>query len=267
MSPFRSPWSGPLRASGVVLAGLLLMPAPSSEAQAVSPDAPAGPDALQPVIDRIQRECLRAYPEEMLAEMASGARRVPPEVEADAKAQMQFLDKEVPREKGLFYPSLLEELLPAFARYVSDGTRFLDLGSGDGRAVFLARALGAQATGIEYDEKLVQLSRRALAALAEVVDPAGVHLVQGDFFDSSWSPYDVVFYFDQSSFAQDRVRAKLRRELAPGAVLLVGHEQAPFPGLELETVFPAPRSRYPVVKVYRRPAPPDGPAAGGAPGH
>ena len=31
--------------------------------------------------------------------------------------------------------------------YVSEGTKFLDLGSGDGRILFLAAALGANVTG------------------------------------------------------------------------------------------------------------------------
>ena len=62
----------------------------------------------------------------------------------------------------------------------------------------------------------------------------------------------MIFYFDQSSFAQDRVREKLRQELDPGAVLLVGHEQAPFPGLLVETAFPNREALHPEVKVYRR---------------
>ena len=238
---------------------LLLWPGPAPAAEAAA--------SLPAVVDRIQRECLRAYPEEMLAEMASGAHEIPPEVEADPRVQMRFLDREVARDKGLFYPSLLEDVLPAFERYVAPGVRFLDLGSGDGRAVFLARYLGAHATGIEYDRDLVRLSRRALRALEDVVDAGGVRLVEGDFFAIPWSGYDVVFYFDQSSFAQDRVREKLRRELDPGAVLLVGHEQEPFPGLRLETAFPDLETPHPLVKVYRqRAAPPAAPPAAPASG-
>jgi len=200
-------------------------------------------------LESIQRECLRAYPPELLASMASGAREIPAAVEEDPRAQMRFLDREASLDKGLFYPALLEEVLPAFERYVSSGTRFLDLGSGDGRAVFLANVLGAVATGIEYDEELVAVSRRALAALGDLVDAERVHLVQGDFFASSWADYDVVFYFDQSSFEQDRLREKVRRELAPGARLIVYHEQAPFPGLEREASLPP-------LEIYRRPAEP-----------
>jgi SAM-dependent methyltransferase len=216
------------------------------------PQLAAGePEAPQTVIDRIQRECLRAYPPEMLAEMASGSEDIPAPVDDDPEAQMQFLDKEIPRDKGLFYPSLLDELTPAFEAYLGPDVDFLDLGSGDGRVVFLAAVLGARATGIEYDEELVEVSERALAALEDVVDGDRVEIVQGDFFEVSWSDYDVIFYFDLSSFLQERVREKLRAELAPDAALLVGHEQAPFPGLELTGKYPD--SRHPIVKVYRQP--------------
>lgn len=246
---------GRFGAGSVVASGLLLLLWPVLGAAA------AGPEPLEPIVDRIQRECLRAYPEELLAEMASGASEIPDEVEADPEAQMRFLDREVARDKGLFYPILLEDLLPAFRRYVGPGVRFLDLGSGDGRVVFLAEVLGARATGIEYDEELVALSRRALAALGDVVDAEDVEIVRGDFFASSWSGYDVVFYFDQSSFAQDRVREKLRRDLDRGAVLLVAYEQAPFPGLAVETAFPGRDAPHPEVKVYRGPASRSGEAA------
>lgn len=233
------------RAGGLTSWFLLLALTPCLPLAAGEPEVP------QTALDRIQRECLRAYPPEMLAEMASGSADIPPPVEDDPKAQMQFLDKEIPRDKGLFYPSLLDELVPAFGAYVGPEVDFLDLGSGDGRVVFLAEVLGARATGIEYDEELVEVSERALAALADVVDGDRVTIVQGDFFEVSWSDYDVIFYFDLSSFLQEGVRDKLRAELAPDAVLLVGHEQAPFPGLELVGRYPD--SRHPIVKVYRQP--------------
>ena len=137
---------------------------PAEEAQPA-----AAPAVSREVLDRIQRECLRAYPADLLAEMASGAREIPPEVDADPEAQQQFLDREIPLDKGLFYPISLDDMLPAFERYLSPGPpgggraqhlRFLDLGSGDGRALFLANVLGADAVGIEYDKKMVKISRR-----------------------------------------------------------------------------------------------------------
>ncbi len=165
---------------------------------------------------------------------------------------MQFLDKEIPLDKGLFYPILLEDMLPAFERYVSGGTRFLDLGSGDGRVVFLANVLGADAVGIEYDQQMVKISRRAAKALKGLIDRKRTRIIRGDFFDSTWSGYGVIFFFDQSSFEPERVRRKLAREMDPGTVLIVGVEQAPFPGLELVE---RDRPQHPTITVYRQPAP------------
>ncbi len=182
--------------------------------------------------------------------MASGATEIPEVVESDPKAQMQFLDKEIARDKGLFYPILLEDMLPAFERYVSSGKRFLDLGSGDGRVVFMAGMLGADAVGIEYDKQLVKISRRAGKALRDIVDSKHWRIKKGDFFKSPWSGYDVIFFFDLSSFEPDRVRQKLQREMDPRALLIVGFEQAPFPGLELVE---RDRPKHPTITIYRQP--------------
>ncbi|MEM7351011.1 MAG: class I SAM-dependent methyltransferase [Acidobacteriota bacterium] len=216
----------------------------------IAPSATCG-ESRQAILDRIQRECLNAYPPELLAKMASGAREVPDEVEADPEAQMQFLDKEIPLDKGLFYPVLLEDMLPAFERYVSSGDRFLDLGSGDGRVVFMASVLGADAVGIEYDKQMVKISRRAGKALRDLIEPRRARIVRGDFFASPWSGYDVIFFFDLSSFEPERVRQKVQAEMDPGAVLIVGFEQSPFPGLE---VVEQDRPSHPTIKVYRQPA-------------
>jgi hypothetical protein len=214
------------------------------------PQTFADPGSRQETLDRIQRDCLRQYPPELLARMASGVREIPEEVDADPEAQMQFLDKEIPLDKGLFYPILLEDMLPALERYVSPGVRFLDLGSGDGRVVFLANVLGADAVGIEFDKQLVRISRRAGKSLKGLVDPKRLKIVKGDFFASPWSGYDVIFFFDSSSFEPERVRRKLEREMDPGAVLVVGFEQAPFPGLELVE---RNRPHHPKITVYRQP--------------
>lgn len=235
----------------------LLLAAPLSTAVLLlwlpsSPLSASQPESRQEILDRIQRECLRAYPPELLAKMASGATEVPDEVEATPEEQMQFLDKEIPLDKGLFYPVLLEDMLPAFEHYVSAETRFLDLGSGDGRVVFMAAVLGADAAGIEYDPQMVKISRRAGKALRGLVEPKRWKIKKGDFFRSPWSGYDVIFFFDQSSFEPERVRQKLRREMDPGAILIVGFEQAPFPGLELVE---RDRPSHPTITVYRQPAP------------
>lgn len=211
------------------------------------PLAAEGPGASQEVVDRIQRECLRAYTPEMLRAMTAGkVDEIPAAVEASPGDQHEFLDQVLTLDKGPFYPFILEDLLPAFEEYVKPGARFLDLGSGDGRVLFLANVLGADATGIEYDPKMVETSQRALEALGDLMARQRLHIVQGDFFESSWSEYDVVFYFDLTSFEHDRLRHKIASELDPGARLLVGHQRAPFLGLTLETTFES-------IHVYRQP--------------
>lgn len=198
-------------------------------------------------LDRIERECLRAYTPEQLSGLTSGhVTEIPAEVDAEPEEQTYFLDDLLHLEKGRFLPFPLEDLQSAFELYVKPGVRFLDLGSGDGRVVFLAALLGADSHGIEYDKEIFKTSRRALGALEGFVDPQRVHLKRGDFFRSSWSGYDVVFYFDLSSFEQGRLRKKIAAELDPGARLLVGYQRSEFPGLELETTFEG-------IHVYRKP--------------
>jgi len=198
------------------------------------------------VLSRIQRECLHAYPPEIRADMTKGHPQIPDEVEKNPKAQMQYLSKELEVEKGLFYPSLLEELVPPFERYLEPGKTFLDLGSGDGRVVFLASFLGAKATGIEWDEALIKVSEKAQASLGGLVDPDRTHFIQGDFFAHSWADYDVIFYFDQSSHEVERLRKKMKEELRPDARLIVAYETNPFEGYVLE-------AEIGPMKVFRQP--------------
>jgi len=193
----------------------------------------------------IQRVCLDSYPPDLLGGLTHGKTTIPPEVAADPTRQTDFLDADLKVEKGIFYPSLLEELLPALAPYVHPGSRFLDLGSGDGRVVFLAAWLGAEATGIEYEPRIFAASVTAGAALRQVAPAERVHLIQGDFFASRWSGYDVIFFFGYGTFERERLGRKLLDEMDDGAVLISAHEDQPFEGLVVEAT-------YPEVKVYRR---------------
>ena len=68
----------------------------------------------------------------------------------------------------------------------------VDLGSGDGRNVIAAARRGARALGVEYDEPLVQLSRRNARA-AGVADRA--EFVQGDMFAADISRASVLVLF------------------------------------------------------------------------
>jgi cyclopropane fatty-acyl-phospholipid synthase-like methyltransferase len=88
-----------------------------------------------------------------------------------------------------------------------------DLGSGDGRIVILAaQKYGARGVGIELQPGLVQASRQA-SLLAGVADR--VTFVQEDLYQAEISDATVVVLYLWPS-ANDRLEAKLRRELRPG---------------------------------------------------
>lgn len=68
----------------------------------------------------------------------------------------------------------------------------IDLGSGDGRTVVAAAKRGARALGVEYNPKMVELSRRNLAR-AGVGSKASI--VQGDLFETDFSEATVLTMF------------------------------------------------------------------------
>ena len=193
----------------------------------------SGPKGVsEEVLHRVQLACLQAYPGDLIAEMTDGETRLPPDLESDPENLWENLYP-LMMQKGEFFPTILQDLVPLFTRYVSAGQRFLDLGSGDGRVVFLANLLGADAYGIEYEERLIETSRRAQEALSDLIDPERIHLIRGDFFEFPWSDYDVIFYFNRSSSDEDRFHSKLISELKPGARLIVSAAPASIDGLQL----------------------------------
>src|SRR5712664_3261784 len=112
-------------------------------------------------LKRIQTTCFDLYPPALVEQMSGRSGPVPEAVRADPRLQVKYLKTEERVAKGLFYPSILEDLLPALQAYVRPDTRFLDLGSGDGRVVFMAALLGARATGIEYDREMHRIALKA----------------------------------------------------------------------------------------------------------
>jgi SAM-dependent methyltransferase len=97
---------------------------------------------------------------------------------------------------------------------VQPGEVVYDLGCGDGRVlVIAARSFGARAVGIELD-----LSRFfcSLAVVAAFGLWRRVRVIRGDLFQQNLQEADVVVaYLLQAT--NDRLQAKLLRELRPGA--------------------------------------------------
>ena len=87
-------------------------------------------------------------------------------------------------------PALIEKMLD-MAKVTPDDF-VVDLGSGDGRMVIAAAKRGARALGVEYNPKMVALSRQ-LAAEAGVAERAT--FVEGDMYEADISKATVLALF------------------------------------------------------------------------
>jgi len=88
---------------------------------------------------------------------------------------------------------------------VSPNDFVIDLGSGDGRIVIAAAKLGARALGIEYNQEMIELSRKN--ASDEGVS-AKVKFVQADIFEYDFSEATVI-----TLFLLSEINLKLRPKL------------------------------------------------------
>jgi SAM-dependent methyltransferase len=87
-------------------------------------------------------------------------------------------------------PQLVEKMLDLAA--VTPRDFVMDLGSGDGRNIIAAAKRGARAVGVEYNPKMVELSKRS-AAEAGVGDKA--QFVEGDMYQADISQANVLALF------------------------------------------------------------------------
>ena len=109
-------------------------------------------------------------------------------------------------------PQPLADAMLRLAHVTKDDVVY-DLGSGDGRIVVLAaQKYGAQGVGIEIDHALVEISRE-VAREGAIADR--VAFVEGDLFTADISKATVVMLW-LSATVNQRLEAKLRRELRPG---------------------------------------------------
>jgi precorrin-6B methylase 2 len=122
-------------------------------------------------------------------------------------------------------PSAVVEQMLRLAE-VGEGDVLYDLGSGDGRIVIAAAALGASGVGIEINPDLVRVSREA-ARSNRVEDR--VRFVTGDVLDTDLSPATVVTIYLLPE-SNELLREKLETELKPGS-RIVSH-QYDVPGWE-----------------------------------
>ncbi len=114
-------------------------------------------------------------------------------------------------------PDVMVQKMLDMAQVTPDDYVF-DLGSGDGRNVIAAAKRGARAHGIEFDARLVELSK-SLAAKAGVGDRATFE--RGDVFVTDFSKATVVILFLTPEM-NIRLRPKLLN-LKPGARVVANY--------------------------------------------
>lgn len=109
-------------------------------------------------------------------------------------------------ELGLWGVAAADEVVQVFQKLRLERFRkFIDLGSGDGKVVFLA-GLFTDATGIEIDPELVKRSRM----MQQKLQVKGT-VLQDDYRSHDLSRYDIVFIHPDKPFYD--IEAKLAREL------------------------------------------------------
>ncbi|MEI7742058.1 MAG: hypothetical protein WCJ29_06225 [bacterium] len=94
------------------------------------------------------------------------------------------------------------------------GKKFVELGSGDGRATIEAAKAGATATGYEIAIPLYIASQiRALLA------QSNAKFVLGDLFRANLRDVDVLFFFGMPKAIAEKLREKMKQELRPGTLV------------------------------------------------
>ncbi|MFT4343114.1 MAG: hypothetical protein ACMXYE_00020 [Candidatus Woesearchaeota archaeon] len=145
--------------------------------------------------------------------------------------EMLMQNRLLVKDTGIGYwgVSPLHELFDLFEKTgLKKHKKFLDLGSGDGRAVLTAR-LFTNAAGIEYDNELHKHAVR-LAKKANV----DVTFINDDFFNHALHEYDYLF-IHPDNYIRNRLERKLQEEMNEKAKLVVFGPHFHPEGLRKET--------------------------------
>lgn len=131
------------------------------------------------------------------------------------------------RDTGIGYWGVthIDDLHKAFLKIeFHKHKRLIDLGSGDGRVVLMAAAMGIEATGIEADDWLTNC---ALDMKRKMNHPSmeKAQFLKDDFMKMDISQYDLIYVSPDKPFYRG-LDQKLRKE-AQGKVLVHGHEFQP----------------------------------------
>lgn len=124
--------------------------------------------------------------------------------------------------KGFWGGVIADEVYEAFRKInLHRHTSFIDLGSGDGKAVLIAALFCKRAVGIELDNSLF---RKSLEMQKKLNIPNAI-FHNSDFYDHSISEFDVVFTYPDTPMHRG-LEKKLLNELR-GKLLHYGHHFHP----------------------------------------
>jgi len=123
---------------------------------------------------------------------------------------------------GFWGAAITDEAFAALRKIgLTKSSRFLDLGSGDGKVTLLAALLCKEAHGVEYDPELFNKS----VEVAQKIGMGNVKFFNYDFFDHPLEGYDVVFIHPDKPMSRG-VEQKLKNELN-GKLVVYGHHFHP----------------------------------------
>jgi hypothetical protein len=124
--------------------------------------------------------------------------------------------------KGFWGGVIADEVYEAFKKInLQNHKSFVDLGSGDGKAVLIASLFCQRAVGIETDP---QLFRKAMDTQVKLNIPNAIFL-NNDFYDHSIADFDVAFIYPDSPMHRG-LEKKISNELT-GKLLHYGHHFHP----------------------------------------
>ncbi len=135
-------------------------------------------------------------------------------------------------ELGFWNSSITKDLYEIFKRIKLHNFRsFLDLGSGDGKAVLIASLFGVTAHGVEIDDFLVRKS-------LEVQRKVGIKnasFIKKDYHEHDFSKYDILFLAPDKPLRRG-LEQKLLKELN-GKLILYGPIYHPMSLVKDESFF------------------------------
>ncbi|MDO8740719.1 MAG: class I SAM-dependent methyltransferase [Candidatus Woesearchaeota archaeon] len=116
-------------------------------------------------------------------------------------------------EKGIWGITPCEDIFNLFIKINLEKYKtFLDIGSGDGRAVLTAALFGINTVGIEIDDELIKVSNE----IKNKLKIKNAVFLKKDFFGEDFSKYDVLFINPDKGFhlgLEDKLIKELKGRL------------------------------------------------------